>query len=75
VHTLLESGVAYTSIDLSVSYLRPVRANGDALVATGRVIKPGRRVAFASAEIVDGSGQLVAIGSGGVLIMDPRSIA
>ncbi|MGD0054178.1 MAG: PaaI family thioesterase [Acidimicrobiales bacterium] len=72
VHSTLEAGVAYTSIDLSVSYLRPVRAGAKALIATGRVTKPGRRVAFASAEIVDGSGQLVATGSGSVLIMDNR---
>lgn len=73
VHSLLEAGVAYTSIDLSVHYLRPVRADGGALVATGVVTKPGRRVAFAEAEIVDGAGKVVATGSGSVLIMDPRS--
>jgi uncharacterized protein (TIGR00369 family) len=72
VHTLLDAGVGYTSIDLSVNYLRPVRADSGALVATGVVTKPGRRVAFASAEIVDGSGHVVATGSGSVLIMDFR---
>jgi uncharacterized protein (TIGR00369 family) len=73
VHSLLDAGVAYTSIDLSVNYLRPVRADGGALVATGVVTKPGRRVAFANAEVVDGAGKVVATGSGSVLIMEPRS--
>jgi len=73
VHSLLEPGVAYTSIDLNVNYLRPVRADGGALTATGVVTKSGRRVAFASAEIVDADNRVVATGSGSVLIMDPRS--
>jgi uncharacterized protein (TIGR00369 family) len=53
VHTRLEPGVSYTSIDLNVSYLRPVTRDSGALRATGLVTKPGRRVAFATAEIVD----------------------
>jgi uncharacterized protein (TIGR00369 family) len=73
VHTLLEPGVGYTSIDLSVSYLRPVHADGTALRATGLVTRPGRRVAFANAEIVDASGKVVATASGSVLIMDART--
>ena len=39
----------------SVSYLRPV-TSGSVLRATGTVTKPGRRVGFAAAEIVDGDG-------------------
>jgi uncharacterized protein (TIGR00369 family) len=73
VHTLLGPGVGYTSIDLTVSYLRPVLADGTALRATGRVTKPGRRVAFANAEIVDGAGKVVATASGSVLIMDAHA--
>jgi acyl-coenzyme A thioesterase PaaI-like protein len=42
------------------------------LLATGTVTKPGRRVAFATAEIVDASGKVVATGTGSVLIMDLR---
>jgi uncharacterized protein (TIGR00369 family) len=72
VHSLLEAGVAYTSIDLTVNYLRPVTADGTKLLATGTVTKPGRRVAFATAEIVDASGKVVATGTGSVLIMDLR---
>ena len=73
VHSLLEAGVAYTSIDLTVNYLRPVLADGKALRATGVVTKSGRRVAFANAEIVDGAGKIVATASGSALIMDARA--
>src|SRR5262249_29700335 len=60
VHTTLAQGVGYTSIDLTVNYLRPVTLDSGTLVATGRVTKPGRRVALASAEVIDGAGRLVA---------------
>jgi uncharacterized protein (TIGR00369 family) len=74
VHTTLEAGLTYTSIDLSVSYLRPVTSVSGALRATGRVTKPGRRVAFADAEIIDGEGKVVATATGSCLVMEvPRT--
>jgi uncharacterized protein (TIGR00369 family) len=74
VHTMLEAGFTYTSIDLSVSYLRPVTGASGALRSTGRVTKPGRRVAFAEAEIVDGAGKVVATATGSCLVMEvPRT--
>lgn len=72
VHSLLEAGVVYTSIDLNVSYLRPVYADGSKLRAIGTVTKMGRRVAFATAEILDAKDRVVATASGSVLIMDSR---
>jgi uncharacterized protein (TIGR00369 family) len=74
VHSLLEPGVGYTSIDLNISYVRPVHADGGKLLATGVVTKFGRRVAFASAEIVDADKKIVATASGSLLIMDSRSL-
>ena len=72
VHTTLDAGVAYTSIDISVHYLRPVTTASGTLRATGRVTKPGRRVAFAEAEIVDGTGKTVATATTSCLVMDGR---
>jgi len=69
VHTTLEAGLIYTSIDLQVSYLRAVTTSSAPLVATGRVTKPGRRVAFATGEVRDRRGSLVASGSGSCLVM------
>jgi uncharacterized protein (TIGR00369 family) len=73
VHTTLEAGVAYTSIDLNVSYLRPLSLASGPIRATGLVTKPGRRVAFASAEILDSGGKLVATATGSCLIMGSAS--
>jgi uncharacterized protein (TIGR00369 family) len=72
VQTTLDAGVAYTSIDLNVSYLRPVTKDSGVLRATGRVTKPGRRVAFSSAEIADQAGKIVATATSSLLVMDPR---
>jgi uncharacterized protein (TIGR00369 family) len=69
VQTTLAAGVAYTSIDLNVSYLRPVTSGSGVLRATGRVTKPGRRVAYALGEVVDGAGKLVATATTSCLVM------
>jgi uncharacterized protein (TIGR00369 family) len=68
VHTTLDAGVSYSSIGITVTFLRPVTLDSGTLVATGRVVKPGRRVATATAEIVDGTGRLVATASSSCLI-------
>ena len=68
VHTTLDAGIGYTSIDITVNYLRPVTLDSGTLVAVGRVTKPGRRVALASAEIHDGAGRLVATASSNCLV-------
>jgi uncharacterized protein (TIGR00369 family) len=69
VRTTLEAGVSYTSVDLNVSYTRPVSAGSGTLRAVGTVVKPGRRVAFSRAEIFDGAGQLVATATASCLII------
>ena len=71
VHTTLDAGVAYSSIGITVNFLRPVTLESGTLVATGQVVKPGRRVATATAEIVDGAGRLVATASSSCLITAP----
>jgi uncharacterized protein (TIGR00369 family) len=68
VHTTLPAGVGYTSIDLTVSYLRPIHA-GMQLRARGWVVKPGRRVAFGAADVRDGDDKVVATATGSCLVM------
>jgi uncharacterized protein (TIGR00369 family) len=68
VHTTLPAGVGYTSIELKVNYLRAVHANSGPLTAVGRVVKPGRRVAFAEGEVLDAAGKTVATASSSLLV-------
>lgn len=65
--TTLPKGTSYTSIEIKVNYLRPVTKDSGPLVATGRVVKPGRRVIFSEGEVVDNKGKTVATASGSLL--------
>jgi uncharacterized protein (TIGR00369 family) len=68
VHTTLPAGMAYTSIEIKVNYLRAVHASSGPLTAIGRVVKPGRRVAFAEGEVLDARGATVATASSSLLV-------
>ncbi len=54
----LEDGESFATVQLSASYLRPVREG--TLIASGRVVHRGRNVCHAEAEVVDGEGREVA---------------
>ena len=69
VHTTLAAGVAYTSIEIKVNYLRPIHAGRGPLTASGWVTKPGRTVAFADGEIRDPDGKLTATATGSLLVI------
>ena len=73
VHSTLEAGWGYTSIDLNVSYLRGVTLDTGLITFTGRVIKRGKRVMFATAEGMDAAGNLVATATSSLLVMAPTS--
>ena len=68
VHTTLPQGFAYTSIELKVNYLRAVHATSGPLTAIGRVVKPGRRVAFAEGEVLDAHAKTVATATSSLLV-------
>jgi uncharacterized protein (TIGR00369 family) len=67
-HTTLPAGQGYTSLEIKVSYLRPVLADSGTLTATGIVTKPGSRAAFADATVVDARGKLIATASSTLLV-------
>lgn len=71
-HTTLEQGTGYTSIELKVSYLRPVTLDTGPLTATGSVVKEGRRVVFAQGGVTDAEGNLVATASSSLLVLSSR---
>jgi uncharacterized protein (TIGR00369 family) len=68
VQSTLAAGIGYTSIELKVSFLRPISRDSGTLRCVGRVVKPGRRVAFAEAELTDGTGTLVATATSSLLV-------
>lgn len=60
VHTTLAVGEMYTSLDLTVKFLRAVTVESGTLRAVGTVIQRGRRTALAEAQLFDEQGRLVA---------------
>lgn len=58
----IEPGESFTTVDLTVKFLRPVWT--DRLDAVGRVVHKGRTVGLAECEITNGEGKLVARLSG-----------
>jgi uncharacterized protein (TIGR00369 family) len=71
-HTGLRPGFAYTTLELKVSYLRPLTDRSGTVKATGRLISMGGRAAFAEAELHDGKGQLCATATSTLLVFEPR---
>lgn len=69
VHTTLAAGEVYTSVDLTVKFLRPVTVESGLLTCEGTVIQRGRRTALAQAQLSDASGRLVAHATSTCLIM------
>ncbi|MEV6330052.1 PaaI family thioesterase [Streptomyces sp. NPDC051909] len=60
VHTTLPRGTAYTSLDLSTRFLRPITLDTGKVRAIGTVISQGRRTALAEAGLYDDRDRLLA---------------
>ncbi|GAA3062659.1 PaaI family thioesterase [Streptomyces glomeratus] len=60
VHSTLPGGMGYTSLDLTVKFLRPVTVDTGEVRAVGTVLSSGRRTALAQAQLFDGADRLLA---------------
>ncbi|MCX4852911.1 PaaI family thioesterase [Streptomyces canus] len=60
VQSLLPQGMAYTSLDLTVKFLRRVTVDTGPVRAIGTVINKGRQTALAQAQLVDEADRLLA---------------
>jgi uncharacterized protein (TIGR00369 family) len=71
VHTMLPAGVFYTSLDLSVKFLRPVTVKTGPITAEGSVVHLGRRTALAEARITDATGKVYVTATSSCLLLPP----
>jgi uncharacterized protein (TIGR00369 family) len=72
VHSMLPAGVFYTSLDLTVKFLRPVLIGTGPITAEGTVVHLGRRTALAEGRITDAAGKLYATATSSCLVMRPE---
>lgn len=59
VHTMLEAGVSYGTVDLNIKMMRPIPPNTD-LIAEGRLINLSRSLGISEGDIKDSSGKIYA---------------
>src|SRR2546423_6112797 len=71
VHSRLRAGLSYTTLELKVNFLRPVRVTTGRVRGEGKLVHLGGRVATAEAHLVDESGALYAHATSTCLISSP----
>ena len=72
VHTELDPGTGYTTVETKVNFTRPIDPNGGAVRCEGRVLSRGRQIATAEAHLRSAEGKLLAHGSSTLIILPSR---
>jgi uncharacterized protein (TIGR00369 family) len=60
LHSTLAKGVAYTTLELKVNFIKAVTTNSGILKAEGRLIHLGKSTALVEADLKDQTGRLYA---------------
>lgn len=69
VHTVLPAGAGYTTVNINVSFVKAVRSAVGSLRAEGRLLKAGRSVALAEADLRDAAGNVYAHATSNCMIL------
>jgi uncharacterized protein (TIGR00369 family) len=69
IHTKLPAGVAYTTVELHVNFLRPLTVETGPVRCEAEVIHIGRSMATAQGRLIDSAGKLYAHGTTTCLIL------
>jgi uncharacterized protein (TIGR00369 family) len=69
VHSRLDAGQGYTTLELKIAYHRAMDKNTGMLRAIGTVLSIGRRVAFAEAKLIGPDDRLYASATSTLLVM------
>jgi uncharacterized protein (TIGR00369 family) len=73
VQSVLPAGSYYTSLDLSVKFLRPVTSGTGPMTCKGTVTHIGTRSALAQARLIDAGGKLYAHATSSCMIFRPAA--
>ena len=70
VHSTLPKGVGYSTLDISVRFLRPITVETGLVLATGNVVHLGRRTATAEGRVVAAdTGRLLATATSTLMVL------
>lgn len=72
VHSELDAGTGYTTVETKVNFTRAIDPAGGPVRCEGRVLSRGRTIATSEAYLRDGSGRLLAHGTSTLIILQPR---
>lgn len=72
VHSTLPAGVGYTTVDLTITYVRALTSASGPVRAEGRIVHSGGRIATAEGKLLDKDGRLCATGVTTCLILRPK---
>jgi|SRR5579862_4673269 len=68
VHSTLDLGSSYATLEVKINYVRPIFADTGEVRAEGKVVSSGRRIATAEGRLLDAAGKLYAHGTTTCLI-------
>ena len=72
LHTELDAGIGYTTVETKVNFVRPIAPDGAIVRCEGRVLSRGRQIATAEAKLESAEGKLLAHGTSTLIILPPR---
>jgi uncharacterized protein (TIGR00369 family) len=72
VHTELDAGIGYTTVETKVNFTRPIDPAGGVVRCEGKVLSRGRQIATAEAFLRAEDGKLLAHGTSTLIILAPR---
>lgn len=70
IHTRLGPGIGYTTVELSINFMRPITLETGTIRAIGEVIQVGRRIGLAEGRIEDEGGKLYAFAKTTCIVLD-----
>lgn len=72
VHSRLPTGNLFATLEAKVHFVRPISAATGTLIAHGKVVHPGSRIATAESRLLDNNGKLFAHGTTTCMVIPPQ---
>jgi uncharacterized protein (TIGR00369 family) len=72
VHSELDAGIGYATIETKVNFTRPIAPDTGILRCEGRVVTRGRQIATAEARLLSPEGKILAHGTSTLILLPPR---
>ncbi len=69
VHSVLEGGVGYTTLEVKTNFVRTITVDTGLVRCEGTVLHPGRKVLTAEGRVLDAAGKLLAHGTTTCLVL------